>query len=549
MRTEHLKCDVLCVGGGIGGLMAAIRASDLGANVIVAEKGNVIHSGKGGGGCDHYLCYIPEVHGPDMDAYIQEMMQTQQLHNFQNMGMKRIRAHIAKTFDIIKLWDSWGIQTKQNGKYHFAGHSFPGGLRCLLKYEGRRQKPILTEQARKRKVRIINRVMILDLLGKGSVNGAIGIDTRTDKIITFEAGCVVLGTGALTRLYPAPTPGWINNNATRLTLTGDGRLMAYRAGAELQDVEMRALHVGPKYFARFGQATWVGVFRDPNDRPIGPFVTKPEGLYGDVTPEVNKAVFNDYWKSGRGPVYMDARGISKKDYAEMVHWFGHEGLTPVLEHMREEGIDHRRHPVEFMTYDHGCQGRIVTNERGETSLKGLYAIGEEAAPGVSNASVFGWFCGENVVEYLKNANRPGLDGMKEQVEERVSLIESLSSRSSGADWREVNVALQQIMQDYAGMLRSEALLQAGSFHLARLKEKAREIMMADNRHELTRCLEVLNLIEMGELVFTGAMGRKETRGTHVRIDYPLTNPRMNGKIQVMKRIDGKAVSEWRTESK
>ena len=133
MKIEHYQCDVLCVGGGMGGLMAAIRAAELGARVIVAEKGNVIHSGKGGGGCDHYLCYIPEVHGSDMTAYIEEMMQTQQAMNFQNLGMERIRTHIANTFDIIKLWDSWGIPTKQDGKYYFAGHAFPGGYRCLLK--------------------------------------------------------------------------------------------------------------------------------------------------------------------------------------------------------------------------------------------------------------------------------------------------------------------------------------------------------------------------------------------------------------------------------
>ena len=230
MKTEHFKCDVLCVGGGIGGLMAAIRAAELGAKVIVAEKGNVIHSGKGGGGCDHYLCYIPEVHGPDMDAYIEEMLQTQQAGNFQNLGMKRIRTHIARTFDIIKLWDSWGIPTKQNGKYYFAGHAFPGGYRCLLKYEGLRQKPILVEQARKRKVKIVNRVMVFDLIADGRVAGAIGIDTREQKIITFEAKSVILGTGGTTRLYPSVTPGWISNNATRISLTGDGRMMAYRAG-------------------------------------------------------------------------------------------------------------------------------------------------------------------------------------------------------------------------------------------------------------------------------------------------------------------------------
>ena len=59
MEIERIQADVLCVGGGIGGLMAAIRASELGAKVVVAEKGNAIHSGKGGSGCDHYLCYIP----------------------------------------------------------------------------------------------------------------------------------------------------------------------------------------------------------------------------------------------------------------------------------------------------------------------------------------------------------------------------------------------------------------------------------------------------------------------------------------------------------
>jgi len=550
MRMEHLKCDVLCVGGGIGGLMAGIRAAELGAKVIVAEKGNVIHSGKSGGGCDHFLCYIPDVHGPDMNAYIEQMMTTQQAHNFQGLGMKRVRAHIAKTFDIIRLWDDWGIPTKQNGKYYFAGHAYPGGLRCLLKYEGRRQKPVLTDQARKRKVNIVNRVMIFDLLTRnGSVAGAVGIDTRTDKIIAFEAGSVILGTGGVTRLYPALTPGWLNNNATRPTLTGDGRLMAYRAGAELQDVEMRVLHVGPRYFARFGQATWVGVFRDPEGRPIGPFVTKPERLYGDITPEANKAIFRDYSKAGRGPVYMDGRGMTQEDYEDIMHWFPHEGLTPMLDHMKEEGIDHRKHPIEFMTYDQGCQGRVVTNEKGEASLKGLYAIGDELANGVSNASVFGWLCGESAVDHVKNAGVPGVTGMKEEVEERASLVHELSSRKEGADWTEVNVALQQIMHDYAGARRTEALLSAGAFHLARLKKKAYEIMRAGNRHELIRCLEVLNLIYLGEIVFQGALDRKETRGTHVRLDYPLTDSRMNGMIHVARRVNGKPIIEWRAINK
>ena len=60
MAVERIASDVLCIGGGIGSLMAAIRASELGARVVVADKGNTLHSGNGGVGCDHFQCYIPE---------------------------------------------------------------------------------------------------------------------------------------------------------------------------------------------------------------------------------------------------------------------------------------------------------------------------------------------------------------------------------------------------------------------------------------------------------------------------------------------------------
>lgn len=550
MDIEHIKADVLCIGGGIGGLMAAIRAAELGAKVVVAEKGNTLHSGKGGGGCDHFLCYIPEVHGKDMDAFIEEMLQTQQRHNFEGLGMKRIRIHIAKTFDIVRMWESWGIPMKYDGEYHYAGHAFPGGFRCLLKYGGRGQKPVLTKKARENGVEIVNRAMVFDLVSDGDkVLGAVGIDTRNEKIIFFEAMSIILGTGGISRLYPSPTPGWFNNIATRLSLTGDGRAMAYRAGAELQNVEMRMQHAGPKYYARFGQATWIGVFRDPDDKPIGPFVTKPERLYGDITPEVNKNIFLEYAQSGRGPVYMDGRGMSREDLDYMMYWLPHEGNTPLINHMEEDGIDFLKHPVEFMTYDHGSGGRIVANEKGETSLKGLYAIGDELANGVSNASVFGWISGENATRYARQTETADIKIINETVDEKRGLLQDICKRKNGPDWKEVNVALQQIMSDYAGALRTEALLDMGLFHLRRMKQKALLGMVAGNQHELGRSLEVLNMIDMGELVFICSKERKETRGLFNRPDYPLTNPRLNNKVLFIKKSDQKPILEWRKKAK
>jgi succinate dehydrogenase/fumarate reductase flavoprotein subunit len=76
MKEDVIKTDVLCIGGGIAGLMAAIRASELGAKVHVAEKGNAEYSGCGRMGNDHFETYIPEVHGPDRDAWIEELLRT-----------------------------------------------------------------------------------------------------------------------------------------------------------------------------------------------------------------------------------------------------------------------------------------------------------------------------------------------------------------------------------------------------------------------------------------------------------------------------------------
>ena len=70
MKEEILEADVLCVGGGIAGLMAAIRAGELGAKVIVAEKANSLRSGAAGMGNDHFQCYIPEVHGTDVKTIV-----------------------------------------------------------------------------------------------------------------------------------------------------------------------------------------------------------------------------------------------------------------------------------------------------------------------------------------------------------------------------------------------------------------------------------------------------------------------------------------------
>jgi len=544
MKSKVVETDLLCVGGGIAGLMAAIRARDLGITAVIAEKGATLYSGSGRLGNDHFWCYIPEAHGGDLDAFIKECMLTQLGPMTSSLGRTVVRTWLERSYEIVKLWDVWGIEMKHDGKWECSGHSFPGRMMTHLKYKGYNQKPVLTGEAQKRGTTIMDRVMVFELLGNADgVTGALAIDTRDDTFIEFRAKSVLLGTGNLGRIYPGITPALLGNGTRPFTMTGDGRAMAYRVGAELLNMEMLSRHAGVKNFARSGQGTWAGVCRDPEGRAIGKYVSKPDIRYGDIVIEVDKQIFERYRQAGRGPVYMDCRGISADDLVYMIHGLENEGNVGLLAHLKEESIDLTKNTVEFMTYELRCQGRLQMNEKAETGLPGLYVAGDEVAASISGAAVFGWIAAESAAQYIKKASISATQQQK--IEEKKEFVKELQTRTQGPDWRDANLALQQTMSDYAGLIRSEAMLTAGLNHLRRLKEKAQRTIRAKNRWELTRCLEVLNLYGLGELVFLAALERKESRGLHNRSDYPYTDPLLNDKLLSVKQVEGKPAVEWR----
>ena len=181
-------------------------------------------------------------------------------------------------------------------------------------------------------------------------------------------------------------------------------------------------------------------------------------------------------------------------------------------------------------------------------MSGLYAAGDEFTGGISGAAVFGWLAGENAAKYVKNTQSPDSDTAKTDTQAKVNLLEDILSRTEGPDWLEGNIALQQLMNDYCGFLRSEKSLNAGLMYLGRLKDKVRGSMIARNQHELMRCIEVLNLIDLSELIILTALERKESREAHRRADYPYTN-RLLDKLLIAKKKDGNPILEWRDPAK
>ncbi|MBW1804067.1 MAG: FAD-binding protein, partial [Deltaproteobacteria bacterium] len=208
-------------------------------------------------------------------------------------------------------------------------------------------------------------------------------------------------------------------------------------------------------------------------------------------------------------------------------------------------IDLSKNPIEFATYEPRVLGRIISNEKAETSVPGLFTGGDEAGQSISNASVFGLIGGAGAADYARKAPAPETVQIQAQVEKKEREADAFRKRKDGPDWQDANMALMHTMADYAGLVRSESLLTAGLKHLHRLKDKLRNTVTAKDRWELTRCLEVVNLYDIGELIFIGALERKESRGLHQRADYPYTDPLLNGQMLVYKLVEGKHTVQWR----
>ena len=189
VRNEIVKTDYLIIGGGEAGLQSAITAAALGVDVLVAEKADTRRSGSGCGGNDHFMCYIPECHGDDFQKVISEIGEGMEGGPWQDPAM--LKKMMLRTKSIVERWESYGINMKPTGEYHFEGHTMPERQCYHLKYDGHNQKMCLTKEARKNGAKIMNKVFINDILTneEGRAVGAIGFSLADDEpeIIVFQA--------------------------------------------------------------------------------------------------------------------------------------------------------------------------------------------------------------------------------------------------------------------------------------------------------------------------------------------------------------------------
>lgn len=553
IKKEIQQCDVLIVGGGIAGLMAAISAAKQGVKVIVTEKANTRRSGSGATGCDHFFCYIPEIHG-DFNIALKELTDSQggQL-GWSDESIQKI--FLQRSYETVQDWMSWGINMKPHGEWEFNGHTLPGHTCHWLKYDGRNQKAILTQQALKCGVIIENRTAVTEFLTDNAkrIIGAVAIDVSAEQpvIKLYQAKSIIATTGIAMRLYPSTTPACMFNVCNCPAGTASGRAAAYRADATLVNLDILWVHSGPRYFERVGKSTWIGVMKDSYKKQISPYVKVATKDEADITGDVWSSVFTEKMKDGTGPVFMDCTETSQEDKAYMQWGIDCEGGSSVLDAIQQQNIDLNKHMVEFGKYKPIMQGNgIQINEQCATNVDGLFCAGDEAGNfncGIAGAAVTGRIAGENAAVYVQNFKTSAEIEYHPLIAQCQQFYSSLMAREKGAHWKELNTALQQIMDDYASIIfkRSSTTLDAGYHYLSDLEKNAKASLCCKNSHELMRALEAFDLLLMGKLVFLTANERKESRGVHQRSDYTYTNPLLHGQFITISQTQGKPLINWR----
>lgn len=550
--NKPLECDVLVAGGGSAGMMAAIAAADAGARTIIAEKANTRRSGNGATGNDHFQCYIPEVHGSE-GAWLKLLALSQEARGGRDKDISA--GFMRESMGVVLDWEQWGIPMRPHGDWEFTGHCKPGQQGIHLKYEGVNQKPTLTKTALKRGVKILNRHPLSELIcdETGAVCGAILVDLTEDtpKLQVVRAKAVVIATAGVSRISGETTMGWMFNAGGCPASTATGRIAAYKAGARLVNVDnMLSGGADFKFFHRGGKATWVGVYSDLEGKPLGSVVQKPDWRYGDYTADLWQGMFAAQYEAGN-PVFMNCSQGTEEDLAYMKWALVHEGNSATLQHLEDEGFDFRTHMVEYGYSPGGGPSPfgngIDIEGSGATTVPGLFAAGQVTGNGIGGvgaAATQGRISGRSAAAYAQQTElKPAEERpvVAETLERYTRLLANEVSTATPT-WQEANIAIMQTNWSYmGGKVRSERMLQVGLSHLRRIMGKL-EQLHCENSHDFMHCLEVQDIAAQSEICYLAALSRKESRGMVKSVDYPWTDPAMDGKLLTIQLQDGQGVT-------
>ncbi len=504
--------DTLVIGSGVAGLRAAIAAHEHG-DVIVTGKGGIKDSNTywAQGGVSVVLDESDSI-----DSHVQDTVTAGA--GLCDEPIVRLVASGARA-RIDELVE-WGMKLDQVGGRPAlgmeGGHSHPRIVHSDGDATGRELAMTLDRQVRSLdRVRLFENCFVLDLITlDGSPPQCLGAITHHPKygLQVIWARATILATGGCGQVYREST----NPNAA----TGDGLAMAYRAGAELADLEFVQFHPTTLYVAGASRSLISEAVRGEGaylvDRNGHRFMQDYDER-GELAPRdvVSRSILKQMAATNHTNVYLDVRHLGGDNFAKRF-----PGINRLL---TKFDIDPATQTIPIHPSAHYMVGGVRTDEHARTSIQGLYAAGEIASTGLHGANrlasnslleglVFGEIAGRTCAEVING----------ESTHSPVKVISDIRpSDRSELDLADVRSSLRSVMWRHVGIERQGE----------RLGEVA-EMFDFWARYTLDKIFddcagwEVQNLLTVGSLITRAARTRLESRGCHYRLDHPDTDDSM-----------------------
>lgn len=538
---EIFKADVVIVGGGGAGLRAAIAVAEsdpslkialvskvypMRSHTVAAEGGAAgvkkptdsldyhFHDTVGGG---DWLCE------QDVVEYFVEQAPKEltQLEHWGCPWSRTADGHVnVRAFGGMKIERTWFAADKSG--FHILHTLF----QTSIKYPS---------------IKRFDEYFCVDLVKEdGRVQGVVAIQMGTGEFTLIEAKSVIIATGGAGRVFRESTLGGI--------VTGDGMGMAYRHGVALRDMEFVQYHptcmpITGLLFTEAcrGEGGYLvnkDGYRYLQDYGLGPLQDKPKNKYMELGPRdrLSQAFWYEQQK-GRTIEHPTLGSVVHLDLRHLGEAYLRERL-PLIYEMAETfmGIDPAKEPIPVRPGVHYTMGGIKTDGKCETSLSGLYAIGECSSVGIHGANrlgsnsltelvVFGKLAGDEAAKKAKSlafGNSASLLKQAQEIEQRVM---ALKTKTGGTEKiATIRKEMVQTMEDGCGIYRVEETMQKTCDKLAELRERFKNISIDDkssvwNTDWLT-AIELDYQIDVARTMAHSAINRKESRGAHQRLDGP-----------------------------
>lgn len=340
--------------------------------------------------------------------------------------------------------------------------------------------------------------------------GAYIYNREEDKVCTFGAKVVILATGGASKVYLYTS----NPDGA----SGDGIAMAWRAGCRVANMEFNQFHPTCLYHPKAKTLLITEALRGE-----GAYLTLPNGERfmqrfderAELAPRdiVARAIDHEMKRLGCDHLYLD---ISHKDDT-----FINEHFPNVKAQCLEYGIDITKEPIPIVPAAHYTCGGVIVDQRGQTDLQNLYAIGESSFTGLHGANRMASNSLLECIVYARSA--------AEHIREELSSIDAVNepkpwdaSKVTNSDedvvishnWDE----LRRFMWDYVGIVRTHKRLERAQHRVKLLQKEITEYY--SNYKVGNDLVELRNLVMVAQLIIRSALERKESRGLHYSLDYP-----------------------------